>query len=237
MNSINLTDGDLTHRQEIMQLLNMAIAQDWKFAFMKQNRKLLTTHDVRLVSVSSKEASFCVESEELGDVLASGATSLMFRGQSGGLSVMFKSPVVEGDSAANKSSILHNFVLPYKITCTQLRKTARVQLDEMGDEVPATIFLTNGAMYDGVCLDISTSGAKFRVDENLKKELRNPQVVDACKITLPGDLVLQTGIQLIDLAAEDEMNVSFLRCQFSHIRSKDEQALEAFIDEALQQQS
>ena len=236
MNAINLTDGDLTHRQEILQLLNMAIAQEWKFAFIKQNRKLLTTHDVRLVSVASQDASFCVESDELGEVLESGTTSLMFRGQSGGLSVMFKSPVVESGSASNKSSILHNFVLPYKITCTQLRKTARVQLDEMG-EVPATLYLTNGAMYDGICLDISTSGAKFRVDENLKKELRNPQVVDACKITLPGDQVLQTGIQLIDLAADDEMNVSFLRCQFSHIRSKDEQALEAFIDEALQKQS
>jgi hypothetical protein len=33
------------------------------------------------------------------------------------------------------------------------------------------------------------------------------------------------------------MNISFLRCQFSHMRSKDEQALEAFIDEALQKQS
>ncbi len=236
MNALNLTDGDLTHRAEIVQLLNMAIAQEWKFAFIKQNRKLLTTHDVRLVSVSVQDATFYVESEALGEVLAGGASSLMFRGQSGGLSVMFKSPVAETNISTARSSILHHFVLPYKITCTQLRKTARVQLDDMG-EVPVTLFLTNGAMYEGTCLDISTSGAKLRVDENLKKELRNPQVVDACKITLPGDLVLQTGIQLIDLMAEDEMNISFLRCQFSHMRSKDEQALEAFIDEALQKQS
>lgn len=233
MSGINLTDGDLTHRQEIVQLLNMAIAQDWKFAFIKQNRKLLSTHNVRLVSVSVQDASFCVESEELEAGL-NGGGSLMFRGQSGGLSVMFKSPPVE-QPGSTQSSTLHNFVLPYKITCTQLRKTARVQLDEIA-EVPATLFLTNGAMYEGICMDISTSGAKFRVDENLKKELRNPQVVDACKISLPDGPVLQTGIQLIDLVAEDEVNVSFLRTQFVHMREKDEQALEAFIDKALENQ-
>jgi hypothetical protein len=35
MNAINLTDGDITHRKEVIQLLKVAISQKWAFSYLR----------------------------------------------------------------------------------------------------------------------------------------------------------------------------------------------------------
>jgi len=85
-------------------------------------------------------------------------------------------------------------------------------------------------------MDISTSGAKFRFSENLGQELKRPEMVDACKIGLPDDSALQTGVQLIGMVSDEGANISFLRCQFVHMRSQDEDKLDSFIKNMLRQQ-
>lgn len=231
MQELNLTDGDLTHRQDIVQLLKMSIEQGWKYSYVTKIRNRVTTHSLRLVSINTMDGTFCVESDSMDRETLSGKT-IMFRGQSGGVSIVFQSKMTEAD---NGGSSLHDFGLPYKIACTQLRKTVRVNLERDRD-VPVTLYLTTGAMIEGTVMDMSTSGAKFRVNENLGNELKNLQIVDACKINLSDDLVLQCGVQLIGMINDDGANISFLRSQFVHMKSEDEEKLESFINATLEQQ-
>lgn len=234
MQELNLTDGDLTHRQEIIQLLKMSIDQQWKYSYVTKIRNRVTTHSLRLVSLNIQDGTFCVESEDMDRESLQGKT-IMFRGQSGGLSIVFQCNLSDPEEQTNASSSLHDFSLPYKIACTQLRKTARVNLERDRD-VPVVLYLTTGAMIEGAVMDISTLGAKFRVNENLGNELKNLQIVDACKITLTEDLVLQCGVQLIGMINDEDANISFLRSQFVHMKSEDEDSLESFINTTLEQQ-
>ena len=57
------------------------------------------------------------------------------------------------------------------------------------------------------------------------------QMVDACKITLPNEVVIQTGVQLIQMINDEQAELTFLGCQFIHMKTEDENRLEAFIDD------
>ena len=235
MNALNLTDGDITHRKEILQLLEMAIAQKWPFSYVKKTKKRIASLALQIVSVNAQDGTFSVGSEATGAQM-SAAGSLTIRAQSGGVSIVFQSRPAEitGDATATKMSSLQHFELPYKVACTQLRKTVRVNLEAM-TEVPVILYMVNGALIEGSVMDISTSGAKFRVNQDLGQELKNLQVVDACKISLPNGLAIQTGVQLIGMINDEDSKISFLRCQFVHMRSQDEEKLDNFIHAMLQQ--
>ena len=51
MNAINLTDGDITHRKEIIQLLRMAISQKWAFSYVRTQGKKVSSQEMELVGV------------------------------------------------------------------------------------------------------------------------------------------------------------------------------------------
>jgi hypothetical protein len=232
METLNISDGDLTHRQEIIQLLRMAIEQQWSMSYVTTVKNRVSTHSLYLVSVNALEGTVSVSGKNL-DAIKPGQT-IMFRGQSGGLSVVFQSRKVDpatGVKIHNSDSIFE-FDIPYKIACTQLRKTLRVNVDSFY-EVPVVLYMVNGAMIDSVLMDISTSGAKFRVYKNLNKELNSMQMVDACKITLPDGVVIQTGVQLIQMINDGQSELSFLRCQFNHMKPEQENKLEKFIEDTL----
>tara|TARA_R110002073_G_scaffold54271_2_gene139811 strand:+ start:77 stop:817 length:741 start_codon:yes stop_codon:yes gene_type:complete len=235
ISALNLTDGDITHRKEVIQLLKMAISQKWQFSYVKAVGKKVSSRPLELLSVNGTDGTFSVARDpEIAEMENQGA--LMFRGQSGGVSIIFQSPLNEAEEndPLVKGSSIHHFSLPYKIACTQLRKTVRVNLEAM-TKVPVVLYLVNGALIEGTVIDISTAGAKFKVNQDLGKELRDPQVLDACKVSLPNDTTLQTGAQLIDMMNDAESETSYLRCQFVHMRPQDEEMLEGFINEMLRQ--
>jgi hypothetical protein len=232
METLNISDGDLTHRQEIIQLLRMAIEQQWSMSYVTAVKNRVTTHSLYLVSVNALEGTVSVSGKNL-DTIKPGQT-IMFRGQSGSLSVVFqtrKDDSATGVKIQNSDSIFE-FDIPYKIACTQLRKTLRVNVDSFY-EVPVILYMVNGALTDSVLMDISTSGAKFSVHKDLNKELNSMQMVDACKISLPGGEVIQTGVQLIQMINDEQSELSFLRCQFIHMKPEEENKLEKFIEDTL----
>jgi hypothetical protein len=232
METLNISDGDLTHRQEIIQLLRMAIEQQWSMSYVTAVKNRVTTHSLYLVSVNALEGTVSVSGKNL-DTIKPGQT-IMFRGQSGSLSVVFqtrKDDSATGVKIQNSDSIFE-FDIPYKIACTQLRKTLRVNVDSFY-EVPVILYMVNGALTDSVLMDISTSGAKFSVHKDLNKELNSMQMVDACKIALPGGEVIQTGVQLIQMINDEQSELSFLRCQFIHMKPEEENKLEKFIEDTL----
>jgi c-di-GMP-binding flagellar brake protein YcgR len=234
MHALNLTDGDISHRKEIIQLLKMAISQKWAFSFVRAEGKKVSTQGLELVGVKADDGTFSVGYESIIAELDS-SKPLMFRAQSGGVSIIFQSfiRVSSEDEPVTKTSLQH-FELPYKIACTQLRKTVRVNLEAIA-EVPVVLYLMNGALIEGTVIDISTSGAKFKVTKDLTKELRDPEILDACKVSLPNDEALQSGAQLIGMVNDPDSGTSYLRCQFVHMRPQDEEMLDGFINDMLRQ--
>jgi len=232
METLNISDGDLTHRREIIQPLRMAIEQQWSLSYVTAVKNRVSTHSLYLVSVNALDGTVSVSGKNL-DAIKPGQT-IMFRGQSGALAVVFQSRKVDPVIGANShnSGSIFEFDIPYKIACTQLRRTLRVNVDSFY-EVPAVLYMVNGAMIDSVLMDISTSGAKFRVAKNLKKELNSMQMVDACKITLPDGVVIQTGVQLIQMINDEQSELSLLHCQFIHMKPEEENKLEKFIEDTL----
>lgn len=235
MDTINLTNGEFTQRKEVIQLLKMSISQKWLYSYVVTAGKKVTSRSLELVAVNASDGTFSV-AHEPGIAQMEANSSLMFRAQSGGVSIIFKSLLHESPEIDPlvKGSSLHHFGLPYKIACTQLRKTIRVNLEAIS-EVPVVLYLVNGALIEGTVIDISTSGAKFKVNQDLSRELHDPQVLDACKVSLPNDLVLQTGAQLIGMVNDAESGTSYLRCQFVHMRTQDEELLDGFISDMLKQ--
>ena len=235
MNAINLTDGDITHRKEVIQLLKMAISQKWAFSYVRTQGKKVSSQALELVAVKANEGVFTVGYEPSISQVETG-NPLMFRAQSGGVSIIFQSVLnlLPEEDPLLKTSSIHHFDLPYKIACTQLRKTVRVNLEAI-TEVPVVLYLVSGALIEGEVIDISTDGAKFKVNQDLGEELRDPQVLDACKISLPNDATLQTGAHLIEMVNDAESGTSYLRCQFVHMRTQDEEMLDGFISGMLRQ--
>lgn len=235
MDAINLTDGDITHRKEVIQLLKMAISQKWAFSYVRTQGKKINSLALELVGVKANEGVFTVGRESsISQMEAS--DPLMFRAQSGGVSIIFQSRLnlSPEEDPLSKTSSLHHFDLPYKIACTQLRKTVRVNLEAIA-EVPVVLYLVSGALIEGTVIDISTAGAKFKVNQDLGQELRDPQVLDACKISLPNGQTLQTGAHLIGMVNDAESGTSYLRTQFVHMRTQEEEMLDGFISDMLRQ--
>ena len=116
---------------------------------------------------------------------------LMFRSHSGGVSIIFQGNlnIPPEEDPLSKTSSPHYFGLPYKIACTQLREVVRVNLEAI-TAVPVVLYLVGGALIKVAVIDVSTTGAKFKVNQHLGQELRDLQVLDACKISLSNDETL-----------------------------------------------
>lgn len=229
MDVFNLVDEDITQRKQIVELLELTISQQWPFSYITTVGKRVSTNPVHGASINADDGVFSVRSESISTQSSSNASTL-FRAQSGGLSILFQSRKVEGaeDKSATQSETTHTFELPYKVSCAQLRKAVRANLDALPD-VPVILYQTNGALITGTLTDISTTGAKFKISEDIGVIVRNPKLVDACKITFTDDLELQLGIQIVGVIDEAISNVTYLRCEFIKMSNEDEMALDNFI--------
>ncbi|MEQ8955409.1 MAG: PilZ domain-containing protein [Gammaproteobacteria bacterium] len=234
MTELNLGESKITHRQQIVQLLKMAVAQEWDFAYLEQRGKKVSPRDTRLVSVNTGDGSFAIEAE-LERPASEGKPALMFRAQSGGLSVMFKSRFAESteEDAVQKTAAGSRFSLPYEISCTQLRKSTRFNVEGLEEPVPVVLYLAMGVQLNAVLIDISTTGAKFRVNQDLTEKCKNLQILEACRVELPDNFVLQCDAQLMGMSFDQKENMSYLRCQLSGIKPDDEDKLDYFIDTSI----
>lgn len=115
----------------------------------------------------------------------------MFRSHSGSVSIIFQGNlnIPPEEDPLSKTSSLHYFGLPYKIAYTQLREVVRVNLEAI-TAVPVVLYLVGGALIKVAVIDVSITEAKFKVNQHLGQELRDLQVLDACKISLSNDETL-----------------------------------------------
>ena len=160
---------------------------------------------------------------------------IIFRGQSGGISVVFKARVAGlGTMDPEQSPSRHYAIeLPYEVRCTQLRKSLRLNVETFPEPIPVTLYLAMGVQIEAELVDISSTGAQFKVKKDLTSQLKNLQILEACKISLTDDLVLRCDAQLLGVNYSEALNTTFLRSQLVQLPAADESRLELYIEEAL----
>lgn len=236
MNALNLVDGNVSHRPEIIELLNMAIEQEYQFSYISVVKSHVASHPIKLLSVNVEDATLDVDSEEV-NLKKNPNTSMIFRAQCGGISIIFKSRMAESaaDELPNNHSHRYKIELPYTVRCIQLRRSVRVNLKSLSEEVPVVLYSSMGERIDGEVIDISTSGAKFRVKRNLAKEFKDFRALETCRIKLPNNSVLQAGAELMTMNFNQESGTSTLGCQFVDMQRTDEDMLAKLVNNVLEQ--
>jgi c-di-GMP-binding flagellar brake protein YcgR len=235
MSVLAADDVKVTHRQEIIKLLSEAMENKYRFSYISAVKRRVASNPVKLISVNTEEATLDVGSEILIPEQKS-KDSMMFRLQCGGLSIVFRSQMadsVEAESSYDRS-FRYKIVLPYAVSCIQLRKSVRVDLQSLSDEVPVVLSLSKGTRINGEIVDISTSGAKIRVNQDLTEEFKDFETLKACRIDLPSNSVLQTGAQLVAMKFDQERGSSTLGCQFVDMLRTSEDLLEKFVSNVLE---
>ena len=228
MTALEIINGDITHRQDIIQVLSMINAQHWDFSYVSKVKNHVRTQPLRLVSIDSQQGSFSVD-QEIAPAQSNAKEPILFRACSGGISIVFKSRLADSDAAVGTQ-----VELPYKVCSTQLRKDPRVFL-EAQSQLPVTLYMADGSLLEGAVTDVSVSGAKFMFERDVTSKFKNFQAIDACKIALSKDTSIQTGLQQMGVSYDQESNVTIIRGQFVKLRSEDEALLEVFIETALVQ--
>jgi c-di-GMP-binding flagellar brake protein YcgR len=235
MSVLATDDVKVTHRQEIIKLLSKAIEQEYQFSYISAIKRRVASNPIELISVNTEEATLDVGSE-IPIPEQKSKDSMMFRLACGGLSIVFKSRMA--DSGRSESSYNRSFRykidLPYAVSCIQSRKSVRVDLQSLSDEVPVVLTLSGGTSINGEIVDISTSGARIRVNQDLTEEFKNFQTLKACRIDLPSNSVLQTGAQLLAMKFDQERGASTLGCQFVDMLRSGEDMLEKFVSNVLE---
>lgn len=232
MSALNLSDSKIIHRQQIVQLLQMAIEQHWQFSYVSLIRNHVESKPIGLVSVHPTDGTFAVDrlverNERNPD------EAIMFRAQSGGISVAFKSRVA-AEAAGGQGRAAAYVELPYEVRCTQLRKSIRISADSLAEDIAVQLYLAMGVKMDAMLADISVSGAQFRVKGDHVDKFRNLQTLEACRISLPDDFILRCDAQLMGVDYEPRENITLLHCQFINLPQAEDQRLDAMINDALQ---
>lgn len=231
MDAISFTDGDLIHRAEIVEMLRMAIERHWPLTCVTKKRNKVVTHPLHWVTIKPSSGTVSLSGDYATAIPA--GQNATFRCQAGGLSFVFQARKLEVEQQPEDSlSSICEFNIPYKLVCTQLRVSLRVNVDSV-HRIPATLYLTNGERLSCQLVDVADSGAKFRLDESLSPQLANSQLIDACSFVLPSAAELHCGIHLVRLKDEPEANSVLLACQFKQLKSQDESILRQFIEETL----
>lgn len=236
MTAIDFNEDKFTHRRQIVQLLQLALDKSWCFTYMTLEGKKVISHPVTLLSLNVDNGSLIIDRDR--DLVAEGCSAtepMMVRGQCGGLSILFQSQVRENRTTQfnGLTRQVHEIDLPYEIRCTQLRNNQRISLESHGEELSVTLYLAMGYKLEGQLIDISVSGAGIKVAGDHSDRLNNLQILESCRIDLPGDFVLRSGAQLAGMSYVESEDASLVHCQFGEMADDDEVKLGSFISKVI----
>lgn len=230
MTALDFSEDKYSHRQQIIQLLQLAIDKRWCFTYMIIEGTKVTSHPVTLLSVNAGNGSLIID-RDLVEEGCNTSEPVLLRGQCGGLSILFQTLIRESRTTQFNgiTKPVHEIDLPYEVRCTQLRNDQRVSLEAEGELWPVTLYLAMGYKLEGFLVDISVSGAGIRLAGNHSERLKNLQILESCRIDLPGDFVLRSGAQLAAVDYVEGEDASLVHCQFAEMADADEVRLGSFI--------
>ena len=234
MTALDFNSEKFTQRQDIVQVLRLAIDKRWHFSYLSAVGRKVIFHPVTLLSVNAHDGTFSID-REIETTGRDSSAPVMFRGQRGGLSILFQSRVGTSTKilGADGMHLVCDVELPYEVRCTQLRKSLRVNALAWADEVPVTLYLAMGYRLEGKLVDLSVCGAQIRIEGDQSERLSISQALEACRVQLQKDFVLHAGLQLMGLNYAEQEGASFINCQFDEMSVEDEVKLDTFMARAL----
>ena len=215
---------------EIGEFLQMAFLQKWQFSCMQMIRNHLASEEVPVLDVNVFDCNFIVDSEAL-TVATQEATSVTFRAQSGGLTLLFNATPMA--SNLDPSVCECKFEFPTKLRFTQLRKAVRINFRNK-PEVKVHLFANEGVRFDGQLMDLSTTGAKIQLLGDLSTRLEPAQAIEDCQLLLPDGELLDLCARVRGMTYDRERGLSLLRCEFEGLCGDDVMQLQSLLDEATQ---
>ncbi len=234
MSIVRIDDRSVTHRQEILELLELAQSQQWDFTCVNMVKNHAVSRKMEILSIEPEMAAFGVDTNIIEEGEQNSEKAL-FRMFNGGLSVIFRSSPT-GDSIAvdgSKSKKAHLIQLPYEMRCTQLCRAARASLDQDSD-VPVIMCNERGERHRGRVVDISLCGTKFRFPGDLRGEFYEFAFIETCKIRLPDGTVMRVTANVMGLDYDSRSDETLMRCRMSKVKRKDEIVLENLIQNRLE---
>lgn len=229
MSALTLNEGNVFSTKEIIELLNMALSHKWNFSYLSFVKNHVSSKPIKLLSVDPQEGTFGIDSE----IANSGQNehgSILFRAQSGGLSLVFNALPAEstGNPESNKSLFEWQVNIPDEIRISQLRKSVRVNM-ESGKTIPVILYSSEGMRVQGTVVDISKTGAKIKISQDMADKLDNFEVVDALRIRLPSNDMVQCQAQIMGVVYDHDSDCTQIRCQFTDMKARDAGLLDRMI--------
>lgn len=222
---------DITSAVEIQDILNLARSHRWSFSYVVSSERRQTSHTTEIVSIDSQAGIIVVGSEvKYSGLIAN--VPVLFRAQSGGISLQFETQLigVEGNALANRLFIECQLRYPKEIRFAQMRKAIRINCNDI-DDIQVTLFADETTL-NGEVADISETGAKICFEGNLSYRFQDSRMVTDCHLRLPDGALLDVRVKILGFIYDKQTDISYLRCYFLEILDDRQIKLKALINRA-----
>ena len=216
---------------EILGILKLAQSHRWSFSYLVSSERRQTSHTTEIVSIDSQAGIIVVGSEVKYSGLVAN-TPVIFRAQSGGISLQFETQLigVEGNALANRLFVECQIRYPKEIRFAQMRKAMRIDCNAVGD-ILVTLFADETTL-NGKVRDISETGVKICFEGNLSYRFQDSRMVTDCHLRLPDGSILDARVKILGFAYDKQADISYLRCYFLEIREDRQLKLQQLISDA-----
>jgi len=216
---------------EILDILKLAQSHRWSFSYLVSSERRQTSHTTEIVSIDSQAGIIVVGSEVKYSGLAAN-TPVIFRAQSGGISLQFETKLigVEGNALANRLFVECQVHYPTEIRFAQMRKAMRIDCNTI-DDILVTLFADETTL-NGEVADISETGVKICFEGNLSYRFQDSRMVTDCHLRLPDGSILDARVKILGFAYDKQADISYLRCYFLEIQEDRQLKLQQLISDA-----
>jgi c-di-GMP-binding flagellar brake protein YcgR len=225
---------EIVERAQIHDILHTAHIHQWPLYYMSIVKNHLDSQSTKLLGIDANSRTFTVRPDSLNSLDLSRGNQILFRANSGGISVIFEATMnspARGEGSTDAPKFVE-FEYPEVIRFKQLRKAIRINFTDIED-IPVTSFAEFGVYHQGSVVDMSESGAKISFKGNLEKLMTGSEIISDCQMLLPDHSSISNRIGVLDVRYDESQNRSFLRCKFLEFRRDSEVKLKNLIKEML----
>lgn len=225
---------EIVESEQIHDILHTAHIHQWPFYYMSIVKNHLDSQSTKLLGVNANSRVFTVRPDALDSLDRSGGNQILFRANSGGISILFEATMISparGDGLTETPKFVE-FEYPEVIRYKQLRKAIRINFTNI-EEIPVTSFAEFGVYHQGTVVDMSESGARISFKGNLEKLMTGSEIISDCQMLLPDHSSIRNRIMVLDVRYDESNNMSYLRCKFLEFSRDSEVKLKNLIEDML----
>ena len=224
---------EITDKNEIYDLLLAAQTHRWTFTNSTIVKHHLSSVSTELIAIDAEAETISMTRDPTDRALSSNCTKI-FRAVNGGLSLLFTSKMVMKEDSPSDVGMpsVRKFNFPKLLRFSQQRTAIRINFSNLMD-IPVTFFSKAEAPLQGKVVDISATGAKIRFEGNIVSKLSSSSVIVDSQLRLPNESLIKARTQVMGLIYDEELNISYVRCQFLEMRDDNSLQLQKLIIHAI----